>query len=118
MTKLVLILTLAAAVSVLATSGSAGAQTTAAKPIVISITVKKGRPVGGIKRPTVKRGRVVRLVVVTDAGKGLHLHGYDIEKTPRVGKKTVIQFRAKLLGRFELELHSPDALLADLTVRP
>lgn len=118
MKKLVLALALAAVVPALAAIGSAGAQTSAAKPIVISITVKKGRPVGGIKRPTVKRGRIVRLVVVTDAGKKLHLHGYDIEKTPRIGKKTVIQFRANLLGRFELELHSPDALLTDLTVRP
>ncbi len=99
-------------------TGGAGAQPRAVKPVVISITVKKGRPVGGIKRPTVKKGRVVRIVVVTDAGKELHLHGYDIEKTPRIGKPTVIQFTAKLPGRFELELHSPDALLADITVKP
>jgi hypothetical protein len=66
----------------------------------------------------VKKGRVVRFVVRTDAGKELHLHGYDIEKTPRLGKTTVIQFTARIPGRFELELHSPNALLADLTVQP
>jgi hypothetical protein len=30
----------------------------------------------------------------------------------------VIQFTAKLAGRFELELHPTDTLLAQLTVRP
>lgn len=118
MTKLALILSSAAALLVLAGTGSAGAQTRVVEPVVVSITVKKGRPVGGIKRPTVTKGRVVRIVVVTDAGKELHLHGYDIEKTPRIGKRTVMQFAAKLAGRFELELHSPDAVLADITVRP
>lgn len=118
MSKLALGLSLAAALLALVGAGSAGAQTRAVKPVLISITVKKGRPVGGIKRPTVQKNRVVRIVVVTDAGKEIHLHGYDIEKTPRIGKRTVMQFKAKLAGRFELELHSPDALLADLTVRP
>jgi hypothetical protein len=116
--KLVLALSTAGALLALAVTGGAAAQQRAVKPVVVSITVKQGRPVGGIKRPTVKKGRVVRIVVRTDAGKELHLHGYDIEKTPRLGKTTVIQFTAKLPGRFELELHSPDALLADITVKP
>jgi hypothetical protein len=117
-TKLALTLSLAGALLALVATGGAGAQPQAVKPVVIQITVVKGRPVGGIKRPTVKKGRVVRIVVRTDAGKELHLHGYDIEKTPRIGKATVMQFTAKLAGRFELELHSPDALLADITVKP
>jgi hypothetical protein len=85
---------------------------------LISITVTKGRPVGGIKRPSVKKGTVVRFVIKTDRGKEVHLHGYDIEKTVVKGKPVVIQFKAKLAGRFELELHDPDALLAQLSVKP
>ena len=85
---------------------------------MISITVVNGRPVGGIKRPSVKKGRTVRFVVRTNAGTEVHLHGYDIEKKPQEGVPTVIQFVAKVPGRFELELHQPDALLAQLTVRP
>ena len=99
-------------------AGGASARPAVVKPVVISITVQKGRPVGGIKRPTVKKGQVVRFVIHTDAGKEIHLHGYDIEKVPRKGVPTVIQFTARIPGRFELELHRPDALLADLTVRP
>ena len=118
MKKLALVVAAVCAVASLAGTSRATAETRAFKPFVVSITVQRGRPVGGIKRPKVKKGRVVRFVVRTDAGKGLHLHGYDIEKAPRIGKTTVIQFTARIPGRFELELHSPDALLADLTVQP
>jgi hypothetical protein len=90
----------------------------AVKPVVISITAVNGRPVGGIKRPSVKKGQLVRFVIRTNVGTELHLHGYDIEKVPRKGVPTVMQFVAKLPGRFELELHRPDAVLAQLTVRP
>jgi hypothetical protein len=88
------------------------------KPIVFRVTVVKGRPVGGIKRPVVTKGKLVRIVVVTDLGTKIHLHGYDFEKAVRPGRPVVFQFVAKLPGRFELELHSPDVLLAQLTVKP
>jgi hypothetical protein len=94
------------------------AQTAVVKPVVVSITVVDGRPVGGIRRPSVKKGRTVRFVVRTNAGTEVHLHGYNIEKVPKKGVPTVIQLVAKVPGRFELELHNPDALLAQLTVRP
>ena len=53
-----------------------------------------------------------------ESGNEVHLHGYDIERNVEKGKPTVIQFVAKVPGRFELELHEPDALLAQLTVEP
>jgi hypothetical protein len=89
----------------------------AATPVVISLKAVNGRPVGGIKRPTIKKGSTVRLVVTTNAGKQVHLHGYNIEKPVVKGKPTVIVFTAKVPGRFDVELHSPDTLLAQLTVR-
>lgn len=95
---------------------AAPAQPTAVKPVVISVNVVNGRPIGGIKQPTVKKGQLVRFVVRTNVGKEIHLHGYDIEKTPRQGVPTVIQFVAKVTGRFDLELHDPDAMLARLKV--
>lgn len=102
----------------LAVPGTASTQSDGARPVVVAITVKRGRPLGGIRRPQVRRGQVVRFVVRTDAGKDIHLHGYDLERRPRRGRATVMQFVARIPGRFELELHSPNALLADLTVRP
>ncbi len=107
-------------VLVVAALGPATATTTAAavKPRVITITVTNGRPVGGIKRPIVKKGTLLRIVVKTNAGSEVHLHGYDIERKVVKGKPVVMQFVTKLPGRFELELHDPDSLLAQLTVKP
>ena len=91
------------------------------KPVVVQvipITVKGGRPVGGIQRPVVKKGRKVAIVVRADVGEVVHLHGYDIERPLRPGRPTRLEFTATIPGRFELELHHPDAVLADVTVKP
>lgn len=88
------------------------------KPRTITIVVDKGRPKGGISRPTVTQGDRVVVVVRTDAGELVHLHGYDIERAVTPGTPVRIPFTASLPGRFELELHHPDALLAVIEVRP
>ena len=111
-------LVVAIALVAVAIPTAATAQTASVKPYVVTINVINGRPVGGIQQPTVKKGRLVRFVVRTNVGTEVHLHGYDIEKTPRKGVPTVIQFVAKLTGRFDLELHGPDAMLARLKVTP
>ncbi len=111
-------LVLAVALIAVAIPAAASATTTAVKPVLIQISVVNGKVIGGIKRPSVKKGRTVRFVIRTNAGTDVHLHGYDIEKTPKKGTPTEIQFVARVSGRFELELHHPDALLAQLTVRP
>lgn len=94
------------------------AASAATKPTIVRITVVKGRPVGGIPRPMVKRGAVVRFVVTVDRGRELHLHGYDVDRVVVPGKPVVLQVVARIPGRFELELHRPDAVVARLTVRP
>jgi predicted small lipoprotein YifL len=100
------------------TSTTTTTETTAATPTTIAIVVKEGRPQGGIKRPTIEKGDKVVVVVRTDAGEEVHLHGYDIEKPVTAGEPVRIPFTANLPGRFELELHHPDALLAVIEVRP
>lgn len=116
MHRLVLVLAVAAALAVsLVAPGLAAAA--AKKPVVVQISVTRGKVQGGVKRPSVRKGALVRFVVRTDAGSEVHFHGYEIERAPVRGKPTVIQFTAKLQGRFELELHDPDVLLAELTVR-
>ena len=100
------------------TSTTTTTDTTATTPTAIAIVVKKGRPQGGIKRPTIEKGDKVVVVVRTDAGEEVHLHGYDIEKPVTAGEPVRIPFTANLPGRFELELHHPDALLAVIEVRP
>jgi len=84
----------------------------------IVIVVDQGRPRGGIKRPTLEKGEKVVLVVRTDLGDEVHVHGFDVDKPVTPGKPLRIPLTAKLPGRFEVELHHPDALLAVLEVRP
>lgn len=111
-------LVLAGSLVAVALPMAATATPTVVKPVVIQIKIVDGRPVGGIKRPSVKKGRTVRFVIRTNMGTNVHLHGYDIERKPRTGKLTIVQFVARAPGRFELELHHPDLLLAQLLVRP
>jgi hypothetical protein len=110
-------LALAIALVAIAVPTAASARPAVVKPVVIPITVVNGKPVGGIKRPTVKKGQTVRLVVRTNVGTEIHLHGYNLEKKVKKGVPTVLQFVAKVPGRFALELHPMDAQLAQLTVR-
>lgn len=88
------------------------------QPEVITIRVAGGVPQGGIQRPTIQQGEKVVLVIRTDSGDGVHLHGYDIEKHVVPGKPARIPFTATIAGRFELELHPTDTLLAVLQVQP
>ena len=101
-----------------ATTTGAATTPAAPKPTTITIVVEAGRPRGGIQRPTVEKGEKVVLVVRSDAGEQVHLHGYNIEKDVTPGTPVRIPFTASLPGRFELELHHPDALLAVVEVKP
>jgi hypothetical protein len=84
----------------------------------ITIVVDSGRPRGGIKRPTLKQGEQVVFVIRADAGDEVHLHGYDVDRPITPGKPTRLALTATIPGRFELELHHPDAVIADITVEP
>jgi hypothetical protein len=97
-------------------------ETTATTPApeakVITVNVVKGVPKGGIQRPSVDKGDKVVLVVRTDSGEAVHLHGYNIEKDVVPGKAVRMPFTANIAGRFEVELHPTDALLAVIEVKP
>ncbi len=117
LSRLVTLLALAVTMTAVAVPSLASAATKP-KPVVLAYTVTDGKVVKGDKRPSVKKGRLVRVVVVTNKGEEVHLHGYDLERVVRPNKPTVIQFTAKVTGRFELELHHPDVLIARLSVTP
>jgi ABC-type glycerol-3-phosphate transport system substrate-binding protein len=88
------------------------------KPTTITIRVVGGVPQGGIARPTLEKGDRAVIVVRTDAGEEIHMHGYDVERTVTPGKPVRLPFTATIPGRFEVELHHPDTLLAVVTVKP
>ncbi len=84
----------------------------------ISIVVTNAQPEGGIARPVVQKGDRVKIVVRSDGGEYVHLHGYDVEKPVVAGKPVTIAFTATIPGRFELEQHNPSVVLAEIEVRP
>ena len=103
------------------TQGTTQGDTTAvtARPLtLVEITVKDGKPVGGIATPKVKEGDVVGLVVTADVSDEVHVHGYDLSADVSPGTPAAIQFKADTVGRFEIELESRKELLAELSVEP
>jgi len=92
--------------------------TPVAQAKVVTIRVVGGQPEGGIQRPTIEQGEKVVLVVSSDSGEAMHLHGYNLEKEIVPGKPVRLPFTANIAGRFELELHPTDTLLAVIEVKP
>lgn len=88
------------------------------QPTVVRVRVVGGVPKGGIVRKTVDKGDRVVLVVTSDVGDHVHLHGYDIMRDVAAGGTARIRFRATLPGRFEVELEDRGVQIADLTVQP
>ena len=88
------------------------------KPTVVRVVVVNGAPKGGIVRQSVDKGDRVVIVVKSDVADEVHLHGYDISRNVAAGGTARIAFRAKIPGRFEVELEERGVQIADLTVGP
>lgn len=95
-------------------------QATTAAPEVetLRVTVRDGRPAGGIQHLTVRQGDRVRVRVASDVRDHVHVHGYDLMRDVAPGSPATIQFRATLAGRFEVELEDRGIPIAELEVRP
>jgi hypothetical protein len=85
---------------------------------VIRITIRGGKPVGGIERAKVEKDRQVRFVVRSDVPDEVHVHGYDLMRDVAPGRPARIAFRATVPGRFEVELEDRGLQIAELEVRP
>lgn len=95
-----------------ATTGNVGPGT-----IHIDYTISGGKPVGGIGRDSVSRGRIVVLRVTSDVADHVHLHGYDLKADVSPGTPATIRFTAVAPGRFELELEERGLQIGELEVR-
>jgi hypothetical protein len=85
-------------------------------PLTIAVGVSGGAVRTPSRRVTVSRGRVVRIVVTSDAAEEFHLHGYDRELELKPGVPGVLQFTADQPGVFEAELHRSGARVFELRV--
>ncbi|MSO40292.1 MAG: hypothetical protein EXQ70_00045 [Solirubrobacterales bacterium] len=92
-----------------------------AAPAATVITIKNGAPVGGVANIDVTNGDTVSLKVIPEAGdRGVHVHGYEIEKEVEGTEPFTLSFPADIEGGFEIEMHTADDefQIADLTVQP
>jgi hypothetical protein len=84
----------------------------------VRINVRDGRPVGGIRRVTVRKGRRVLLIVTSDVADHVHLHGYDVMRDVAPGRPARLAFRATIVGTVEVELEDRRVPLARITTQP
>jgi hypothetical protein len=87
-------------------------------PARVRINVRDGRPLGGIRRVTVGRGRRVVLIVTSDVADHVHLHGYDVMRDVAPGRPARLSFRATIVGTVEVELEDRHVPLATVTTQP
>jgi hypothetical protein len=105
-----------------ATTATAGTTTETSQPAGPPvITVRNGKPVGGVQDLTFNKGDRVQFVVELDQpAEEVHVHGYEIEE-PAETSPVRVSFPADIDGVFEVEVHSHelgDVEIAKLTVNP
>lgn len=99
-----------------ATSGTTG--TVPTRPAEARVTVRGGKPVGGVQRIEVEKGDTVRIAVRSDVAEEVHLHGYDISRDVAAGGTARFRFTARIEGIFEIELEGSHEQIAQLVVEP
>jgi hypothetical protein len=101
------------------TTTDAGTEPAGSAPRLI--TVRDGKPVGGVQELTYEKGDPVVLEIRLDQpAEAVHVHGYEIER-PAETSPVRIDFVADIDGVFEVEVHSHelgDIEIAKLTVKP
>jgi hypothetical protein len=80
--------------------------------------VRDGRPVGGVRRLTFRKGATIAFAVRSDTAAEVHVHGYDIAKDVAAGGTVRFAIPATIDGRFEVELEQTAEPIAELEVQP
>lgn len=83
-----------------------------------TVTVVNGKPDGGVKTITYKKGDTVDLTVKSDTADEIHIHGYDVHKDVTKGGSVHFAFPASIDGKFVVELEAKGEQIASLQVEP
>lgn len=89
---------------------------TQAQPV--TVTVRGGKPVGGVRTMTVRSGQTVSITVDSDVADEIHVHGYDKQAAVTAGTPVTISFPATIEGRFTIELEQRSEPILTLVVQP
>ncbi len=98
-------------------TGASGVTRPQSEPAAV-ITVRNGKPIGGVERLEYTNGDRIRLEVRSDVSDEIHVHGYDLKKDVEAGGKVRFSFEADLEGVFEVELEGRGEQIAELRVKP
>lgn len=107
--------------STVQTTTTGGGTTTSDKPAapeVPTITIKDGKPVGGVQEIEVDKDDTLQFKVKSDADHEIHLHGYDIAKDVEAGGQVSYKLTAEIEGIFEIEIEDLKEQIAELRVNP
>ncbi len=107
----------AGALALAGCGGSSGSAGKGPDTVTVAVTIKDGKPSGGIVRATVAKGDHVTLTVHSDVADEVHLHGYDVHQDVEAGGTARIAFTADIAGVFEAELESRKLQIVELTVK-
>jgi hypothetical protein len=88
------------------------------EPPLPEITIKNGKPAGGVTKIRVKEGDRIRFRVVSDVADEVHVHAYDIHKDVAPGKPVTFDFKATITGITEAELEEHGEQIAAIRVDP
>jgi len=89
-----------------------------ASPNVYDIVVQRGKRVSEPSVLKVHQGDDVKFRITSDVTDEFHLHGYNLGVPVSPERSAVLQFTAKLTGRFTYELHKSGLELGALEVYP
>ena len=87
-------------------------------PPVANIQVRDGKPVGGVRELEFSKGETVDFFVTSDVVDHVHVHGYDVMKDVKPGKRVRVKFKGRLDGQYEIELEDRQVEIATLKVNP
>lgn len=81
----------------------------------VEVVIADGE-VTGPDRFTVDLGETVSIVVLSDVGDEIHVHGYDLFFDIAAGVPLTIEFVAEVPGVFEVEVHTGHTHIFDIEV--
>jgi hypothetical protein len=82
--------------------------------VVGTVTMKGGKPEGGVKRISIKAGQPAVLLVTSDMATEIHVHGADRTISVPANQQTSVDVSQTAPGSYEVEDHASDALLVQL----
>ncbi len=81
------------------------------------IVVAGGKPQGGIRTISVKKGSQASIRVTSDVSDEVHVHVYDLKMDVAPGRPALFRFPAALQGAFDIELEHRSEKIASLEVQ-